>query len=48
MAAGTICETGKTDENAVVEQIKLLTGLTGLPPLPLSLQKRTSKADQSS
>jgi hypothetical protein len=34
MAAGTICETGKTDENAVVEQIEFLTGLTGLTGLP--------------
>jgi hypothetical protein len=36
MAARTICETGKTDENAVAdclqvaEQIEFLTGLTGL------------------
>jgi hypothetical protein len=45
LEAGTICETGKTDENAiadahfwsVVEQIDLLTGLTGLHPFPFSL-----------
>ena len=36
MEAGTICETGETDENAVVEQIEFLTGL---PPFSLYLEK---------
>jgi hypothetical protein len=44
MAGDTICETGETDENPVVEQIELLTGLTGLPPFPLSLQKADVEA----
>jgi len=51
MAAGTICETGETGENAVVgarfrsivdetvNKSNFLTGLTGLSPLSLSLQK---------
>jgi hypothetical protein len=46
MAGGTVCETGETGENAVVEQIKFLTGLTGLPAFSLYLQSRPSKADQ--
>jgi hypothetical protein len=33
LAAGTIWETSETGENAVVEQIEFLTGLTGLFPL---------------
>jgi hypothetical protein len=48
MAAGTVCETGKTDENAVIEQIEFLTGLTGLPPFPYPSKSGTSKSDQTS
>ena len=47
--SGTICETGKTDETVKcccyeAQILTYLTGLTGLPPFPLSLQKSDFEA----
>jgi hypothetical protein len=42
LAAGTIWETSETGENAVVEQIDFLTGLTGLFTFSLSSKSWTS------
>jgi hypothetical protein len=49
IAAGTICETGETGENAclLLKQFEFLTGLTGLPPFPPVLQESDFEAGQT-